>query len=344
MAERLVALVKGAERKQNIRSALEYIMPDLRTALKGKCNILLKPNLVSLQPTNANTNANAAEAVIEFLQENFTDFDKMQITIAEGSGDAHYAGLSTSDVLKNCGFGALQEKFGNVKLEAVDAWQNWRTLPIKTISGSGSIRIPADLGRFDFIISLAIPKTHDTAIATLSLKNMMGLVNQADKALVHGIKTPYPEVQRRRFVEYIPMPVLMLIKRLAPGASKNYMIKSGIYGQSVKAIHHNIAEFAKALWPDLAILDAFECMEGNGPIDGETVQMNCAIASCDPLKADALGARLMGLEPEDIGYLHYLRDRGDISTEGLVGNAKLEECARNFKMHETYKIQSGWRE
>ncbi len=341
---KLVSLVKGADRKQNIKNALELIMPDLRKSLKGKRNVLLKPNLVGLQPTIANTHADSVSAVIEFLQENFADSGKMQIVVAEGSGDAHYAGLSTLDVFKNCGFGALQEKFRNVKLEAVDAWQNWRELPIKTISGSGSIRIPADLDRFDFIISLAIPKTHDTAIATLSLKNMMGLVHQDDKALVHGIKTPYPELRRRRFVEYIPMPVLMLIKRLAPGASKNYMVKSGIYGQSVKAIHHNIAEFSKALWPDLAILDAFECMEGNGPTDGETVKMNCAIASCDALKADALGARLMGLNPEDIGYLHYLHkgNLGDISLNGLVGNAKLQECARKFKMHETYEIQSKW--
>jgi len=341
---KLVSLVKGPERKQNIKNALGHILPDLRAALRGKRNILLKQNLVGLQPTIANTHVDAVSAVIEFLQENFADFEKMQITIAEGSGDAHYAGLSTLDVFRNCGFYALQEKFKNVKLEAVDEWQEWRELPIRTISGSGNIRIPSDLGRFDFIVSLAIPKTHDTAIATLALKNMMGLVRQSDKALVHGIKTPYPEPQRRRFVEYFPMPVLMLIKRLAPNASKNYMIKSGIYGRSVKAIHHNIAGFSKALWPDLAILDAFECMEGNGPTDGETVRMNCAIASCDALKADALGARLMGLNPEDIGYLHYLNERGDISLGGLVGNAKLGECARKFKMHSTYEIQSRWRE
>ena len=344
MPQKLVSLVKGAERKQNIKSALGYIMQDLEKALRGKRNILLKPNLVGLQPTIANTHVDAASAVIEFLQENIADFGKMQITIAEGSGDAHYAGLSTLDVFKNCGFYALQEKFRNVKLEAVDEWQEWRELPIRTISGSGNIRVPSDFGRFDFIISLAIPKTHDTAIATLALKNMMGLVHQGDKALVHGIKTPYPEMQRRRFVEYIPMPVLLLIKRLAPNASKNYMIKSGIYERSVKAIHHNIAEFAKALWPDLAILDAFECMEGNGPADGSAVQMNCAIASCDALKADALGARLMGLNPDDIGYLHYLQEGGDISPEGLVGNAKLGECARAFKMHSTYGIQRRWRE
>ncbi|MBI2529573.1 MAG: DUF362 domain-containing protein [Candidatus Diapherotrites archaeon] len=344
MAARLAALVKGPERKQNIKSALGYIMPDLEKALEGKRNILLKPNLVGLQPTIANTHVDAVSAAIEFLQENFADSGKMRITVAEGSGDAHYAGLSTLDVFKNCGFYALQEKFKNIKLEAVDEWQEWRELPIRTISGSGNIRVPSDLGRFDFIISLAIPKTHDAAIATLALKNMMGLVHQNDKAFVHGIKTPYPELQRRRFVEYIPMPVLMLIKRLAPNASKNYMIKSGIYGRSVKAIHHNIAEFSKALWPGLAILDAFECMEGNGPTDGSAVRMSCAIASCDALKADALGARLMGLEPEEIGYLHYLRGRGDISLGGLVGNAKLQECARAFKMHSTYEIQSGWRE
>ena len=83
---KLVSLVKGPERKQNIKNALGHILPDLRAALRGKRNILLKQNLVGLQPTIANTHVDAVSAVIEFLQENFADFEKMQIPVAEGCG------------------------------------------------------------------------------------------------------------------------------------------------------------------------------------------------------------------------------------------------------------------
>ncbi|OHB87666.1 MAG: hypothetical protein A3C38_02735 [Planctomycetes bacterium RIFCSPHIGHO2_02_FULL_50_42] len=85
-------------------------------------------------------------------------------------------------------------------------------------------------------------------------------------------------------------------------------------------------------------------MEGKGPGEGNLVRMNLAIASTDPVKADALGARVMGINPEDIGYLYYLHEEGlgDMSLEGLVG-VGLEQAAMHFKMHPTYNVQIQWR-
>ena len=48
-------------------------------------------------------------------------------------------------------------------------------------------------------------------------------------------------------------------------------------------------------------------MDGNGPVDGFPVKLEAAVASTDPLKADGVGARLIGLDPKDIGYLYYLQ-------------------------------------
>jgi hypothetical protein len=72
--------------------------------------------------------------------------------------------------------------------------------------------------------------------------------------------------------------------------------------------------------------------------------MNFAIASADPLKADSLGARLMGFEPEEIGYLYYLamEGLGDMSLDNLVGD-DWHGLVRKFKRHGVYDIQRQWR-
>jgi uncharacterized protein (DUF362 family) len=108
-------------------------------------------------------------------------------------------------------------------------------------------------------------------------------------------------------------------------------------------IHRNIVELAKRTWPDLVVLDGFVCMEGDGPIDGSPVHLKTVIASADPVKADGLAARLIGIEPEEIGYLYYLQEEkmGEYSLEKLVGD-DLHRLRRKFKTHGTYDIQCQW--
>jgi uncharacterized protein (DUF362 family) len=87
-------------------------------------------------------------------------------------------------------------------------------------------------------------------------------------------------------------------------------------------------------------------MEGDGPVDGTSVDMGVAIASADPVKADGIGARLIGFEPEDIGYLHYLQNEdnmGEYSLDNLVGD-DLNKLKKTFRRHGTYDIQSQWHE
>ena len=85
-------------------------------------------------------------------------------------------------------------------------------------------------------------------------------------------------------------------------------------------------------------------MDGNGPVDGFPVKLEVAVSSADPLKADGVGARLMGLQPESIGYLYYLQEEGlgDYSLCGFVGE-DIEQVKLNFKLHPTYSIQKNWK-
>jgi len=143
----------------------------------------------------------------------------------------------------------------------------------------------------------------------------------------------------------LPPGTVSKARRLLPNWLINFLFRQYKgYRKSVKMIHYNIMELAKRVWPQLVILDGFVCMEGDGPIDGSAVHMKVAIASTDPVKADGVGARLIGIEPEDIGYLYYLQKEGmgEYSLENLVGD-DLNKLKRNFKKHGTYDIQKQWR-
>lgn len=300
-----LAVVKGRDRRSNIYNTLKLIEEDLEP-LHRKQRILLKPNLTSTHNPYANTSAEAVEEVIDFVNQ----YGDKEFLIVDGSGSAYIQGTTTSSVLEKFGYYELERRYENVIVTSVEELSDFFTIPVMTVDGEEEVRV-AKLD-VDYKISIGIPKTHDFSIATLGVKNMMGLVKQEDKELVHGHKG-----------------------------------KAGLE-MSVKLIHHNLLSIARNTCPDLVILDGYYCMEGDGPIRGTPVEMGLSIASVDALKADGAGVRLMGLEPEEIGYLHYAGESGmgDLSLDNLstMGISPDEIKPRNkFKMHSTYEIQKKWK-
>src|SRR3989344_4942635 len=113
--EKLVSIVKGGNRKENIKKALELIKKDLSKIKKAK-KILIKPNLTALKPAFANTNVEAVEAVIEFIQANYKN---KEIFVGESSATAFYNGLPTAKVFEDFGYYELEKKY-NIKLTDFD--------------------------------------------------------------------------------------------------------------------------------------------------------------------------------------------------------------------------------
>lgn len=339
---RKVALVKGEDRYSNICNALNLIKPDLEK-LKNAKKILIKPNLTATSNAYANTDVKAVEAVIDFLYGNF-GAEKKEISVFEGSGSAYYEHTTTRAVFEKFGYAELEKKYRNVKLEAIEDFSEYVPLGINSIAGKETVNIAKHFFNFDYRISVAIPKTHNYAMATFGIKNMAGLIRQQDKSMMHGLKTPSAPNAKTIFT-YVPTSAISWMRRRMPGLVNLFFKNSMSYLKAMKVIHHNIAAMAKMTWPDLVVLDSFYAMDGNGPVDGFPVKLNAAIASADALKADCLGARIMGLQPDDIGYLHYLskENLGDMSLEGFAGNS-IEEVRKKFKMHPTYSIQKRWRE
>lgn len=337
-----VSLVKGPDRYDNIKRSLELIKPNLEN-IRGKKRILIKPNLTATKNALANTDVKTVEAVIDFLLENYPELRASEFTILEGSGSAFYENTTTREVFEKFGYLNLAKKYKNVRLECVEDFSEFVEFGIMSIAGSERSRIIKRFFDFDYRISVAIPKTHNYAVATFGIKNMAGLIKQEDKSLLHGLRTPGAPNAKTIFT-YIPTSAISRMRRIAPGLVNLIFGKSLTYVKATRVIHHNVVELAKLTWPDLVVLDAFSCMDGNGPVDGFAVNLEAAISSTDPLKADSLGARLMGIQPEEIGYLFYLEREGfgDCSISGIVGEG-IDKVKRNFKMHPTYKIQMNWK-
>jgi len=337
-----VSLVQGAQRYDNIKRALDLIKDDLN-GIRDKKNILIKPNLTASKNVIANTDARAVEATIDFLLDNFKELRDSRFTILEGSGSAYYDKITTREVFKEFGYFELAKKYKNVKLECIEDFSDFSEFKILSVAGSEKAGIAKRFFDFDYRISVAIPKTHNYAIATLGIKNMAGLIRQEDKSLLHGLRTPSAPSAGTIFT-YIPTSAISWMRRRAPNLVNFIFKKSIAYMKAVRVIHGNVAELARLSRPDLVVLDAFCCMDGNGPVDGFPVDLKAAVSSTDPLKADGVGARLMGLRPEDIGYLYYLQQEGfgDYSLCGLVGD-DIEKVKVNFKLHPTYDIQKDWK-
>jgi len=338
----MVSLVKGINRKQNVVRSLEMIAADLHELNSAK-NILIKPNLTDIEKQTANTHVEAVEGVIEFLQSNFPG---QQITVGESSGSAFYRKLSTDDVFRYFNYDKLEKKYSNVRLESFDNYAEYINVPIKTAVGITHLRVAKRYQDFDCKISVVPPKTHNFAIATLGIKNMAGFVKQQDMSTIHGMKGGIEADAPKTVFDKLPAGTVSYMRRNLPNWLVNYFFRHfRTYIKSVKVIHWNILSLSKVVWPDVVVIDGMTGMEGDGPIDGDPVELGIAIASADALKADGIGARVMGLEPEGIGYMFYMQNEGlgDYSIDGLVGE-QIDDVRKVFKLHGCYDVQKEWKD
>jgi uncharacterized protein (DUF362 family) len=325
-----VSLVSGKSRKANIYKALELIKGEIHAVDK----ILIKPNLSASRNPHANTSPEAVEGLIEFLNDHYQG---LSITVGESSGSAYLAGMKTKTLLERFGYYGMQKRYSNVTVVDLDEWKDFSRMVVKMVHGHSEVRIMKH--DFDYVVSLSLPKTHDFVIATFGIKNIMGMVHRHDRIHIHGLRGRAFLQGGTKLFPFLPEFLWKPLHDLG----RHIVVTLGGYSKSVILTNMNLAELAKAIKLDLVVLDAMTGMEGEGPLLGETVTLGVAVASVDPLKADGIGARLIGLSPEDIGYLWYLQRAGygDYSVAGLIGDP-LERHSKRFKMHSRYSEQERW--
>lgn len=151
--------------------ALRLLEEDIKLPTR---QILLKPNFVSTTVPLAATHVDAMKSIVDFL----LDKGARNFLIGEASAERTWSGF------QNFGYLELESSYP-VKLIDLneDKWVETKILdrnfnPIR-------VRVSATILN-SYRVSVTRPKTHDTCIVTLSLKNIaMGSLIDGDKGLVH---------------------------------------------------------------------------------------------------------------------------------------------------------------
>jgi uncharacterized protein (DUF362 family) len=127
----------------------------------------------------------------------------------------------------------------------------------------------------DVIISVPKMKTHFQTGVTLSLKNMKGTITDQSKRIIHRIGVP--------------------VKK-----QEDYGLDLGI------------VDLNTAISADLAVIDATVSLEGfiPGPrLVGNPVRMDTIIAGFDSVAVDAVGCRVIGLDPQEVRHIRLAYER-----------------------------------
>jgi uncharacterized protein (DUF362 family) len=170
-----VALVKGEDRKSNIRRALELIGEDIK--LNGRRPVI-KVNFVSTYKPLSATHPDAVRPIVEFLLSR----GEKNIAIAEGAAFG-----TTSRGFREYGYEAMAREYNLelIDLNNPDSWEvafvihpDLKPHPVKLA--------PVMVNPNHYIISVTRPKSHLQVGVTLTAKNViMGSIMIMDKVRMH---------------------------------------------------------------------------------------------------------------------------------------------------------------
>jgi len=302
----VVGLASGESRRKNITESLLAIEDRILPLLARKKYVVIKPNIVNTRKQLASTHVDALHGVLDFLGPRFQG----PVVIAESS-----AGFTTEGY-DNFRYHEVIGEHKPLQVSLVDLNEEAKYVTHPILNGDLHFvpaRLAARLVDPDaFIICSAMLKTHNTVVATLSIKNM------ALGAPLHS-----PRAEKSRWSD----------KRIFHGGGRQ--------------THIDIALTAQKRQPSwsVAVIDGFEGMEGNGPSGGTLVPSRLAIASTDYVAADRVGVEAMGIDASWVGYLGFCAQAGlgqdDLAKIDIRG-PRIAEVARKYKMSDSIQRQLRW--
>ena len=153
----------------------------------------IKPNLVVPSPAafGATTHPEVVAGIIEYLQGKH--FHK--IIMAEGS----WVGDRTAEAYAYCGFRALSEQYGVPFVDTQkEAWH-------EADCGGMRLQLTDVTDRMDFLINVPVLKGHCQTRVTCALKNLKGLLPNAEKSRFHrlGLHKPIAHLQKGIHQDFI---------------------------------------------------------------------------------------------------------------------------------------------
>lgn len=163
----LVSITRAPRYDQSLYATVREILAEHRVDVRGR-SILLKPNLVEFEPTSTiNTHPMLVHAVFEA----FRAVGAASVRIAEGPGHRR----NTLDMADAAGYfhtiPNFEDLFTDLNVDDVT-----RVYPTRQFSQLGKLYLPNSALRADLLVSLPKMKTHHWTGATLSMKNLFGVV------------------------------------------------------------------------------------------------------------------------------------------------------------------------
>lgn len=200
-----VAIVKGSDRRDNIRRAMELVRGDIESKMGGR-DIIVKPNCLRPSVSLSCTHVDALRGILDFLM----SFSRGSVTVAETCEDLEHFGS-----FKRLGYTSLPEEY-DVSLSNPEEEDNWMEVSLLSRDyqevEAGLSRTLADC---ECRISAAVAKTHDTVIITASWKNMMGALSVRDKVKMHGCNSHRERVLTSE-IAILPQNLVRLAKLVPP--------------------------------------------------------------------------------------------------------------------------------
>ncbi|MEO6809173.1 MAG: DUF362 domain-containing protein [Isosphaeraceae bacterium] len=346
-----VAVVRSDNRRDAVAQALALIADDLRAVVTP--HVLIKPNLVSHKYQLPSTHRDTLSATLDAL----LNAGAVQAVVAEGASDAT-AGFAR--------FGYQRETWGRPVryLDLNRDEDQWDPLELAAVNGSTNIaRVSRTMASADCRVSLALAKTHVTAMVTLSLKNMLSSIHPSDRVMMHGHRggNGYSGWKRlaveflkgdNRLVNVLTR-TMGRVRNLraawngadAADAWRRMSAAEQGYVRSVTVMNRNLVTLSRRVHPHISVVDGFVGMHREGPKHGTPIRLGTVIAGTDPVAVDAVSATLMGFDPRRIGYLIGAEAAGlgvaDLEQIRIVGDP-IATVRRRFVPHSNYRLQRHW--
>lgn len=302
-----VVFAAGRSRRDIITQALEPFRDDIEAGIRGK-QVVIKPNCVWDGNPLCATDPDAIRAVLDFLK---PIYDR-EVIIGESTASPK----GTMYTFEEYRYTPIEKEY-NVKLADL----NQDTGTTEMILGKNRIPIGIEiidtfLNPDNYIISLARMKAHNCVVATLTLKNVI-------------LASPLNVMEGH------------------PGFVKNQHEKAKMHQGPIHGINYNMYLIAHKVRPQLAVIDGFIGMEGNGPTQGTPVEHGVAVAGLDAVAVDRIGLELMGVQYADVGYLQWCSDagfgQGGLENIDIIG-PDMERHVIRYRMHDNIEWQLQWKD
>jgi len=121
-------------------------------------------------------------------------------------------------------------------------------------------------------------------------------------------------------------------------------VPGAVYGWPKNFLHwcgiqESILDLAATLRPGFTIVDGIVGMEGDGPINGTARQVGAIIFGTDVVAVDSTCARLMGIDPEKVGYIHAAgRFLGNVDPAHILQRGEpIDALIQHFQLIDRFK-------